>query len=82
MSKIKANLVGILYSNNFIEVVDLTEDINQDMKPGNSYAIQYMKTKMYLYDDVVYCPGTDREDIVFKLKMFDTDPVVKERYEM
>jgi hypothetical protein len=80
----KTKLVGILYSNDSIEVVDLNKRIKLEIEESKEFGdiYKYKGTTMYMYEDVVYCVGKDKKEIQKLLNEFNNDSEVKEYYNM
>ena len=74
----KNNLVGILYSNDSIEIVSMDRHIKQRLEESDVY--EYKGVDMYLFEDVVYCVGKDKKVIKDMLKKFNKDPEVQEEF--
>jgi hypothetical protein len=62
--KNKNKLIGILYSNDTIDVVELDSYWNENLKESDK------ERGCYLWEDVVLCVGNDKEKIETKLKKF------------
>jgi hypothetical protein len=77
----KTKLVGILYSNDVVEVVKLNKLIKSEIEDCDEI-YKYKKSKMYLSEDVVYCVGEEKEKIKTLLNDFNNDQEVKEYFNM